>query len=264
MSSRVAGGKDRNGRNKVVGWLKLTKKDAETLLEKSGKKGIFINKNIDTSKERPHFVWTKHEKDETDEAYYQRCLRLSGERGQPMCLRKGLGNDIGFTKKSDEDIEKKPKRIQISGVPRDWMAEELVDFLKQQGWTQMTIHNRRRVNKKIFWNACGMPPVAYPYDQGLWVYEGATVFTIIVNDSVHKPAAPNSTTAVRGPRKTWDEIKDQPPQTANTRGRPAKRQAKEPGERHRSRSAAEKPEKGDENKDPMEVEKPQLDSQTSR
>jgi hypothetical protein len=111
MSSRVAGGKDRNGRNKVVGWLKLTKKDAETLLEKSGKKGIFINKNIDTSKERPHFVWTKHEKDETDEAYYQRCLRLSGERGQPMCLRKGLGNDIGFTKKSDEDIEKKPKRI---------------------------------------------------------------------------------------------------------------------------------------------------------
>ena len=246
----------------LVGWLKLTKKDAETLLEKSGKKGIFINKNIDTSKERPHFVWTKHEKDETDEAYYQRCLRLSGERGQPMCLRKGLGNDIGFTKKSDEDIEKKPKRIQISGVPRDWMAEELVDFLKQQGWTQMTIHNRRRVNKKIFWNACGMPPVAYPYDQGLWVYEGATVFTIIVNDSVHKPAAPNSTTAVRGPRKTWDEIKDQPPQTANTRGRPAKRQAKEPDERHRSRSAAEKPEKGDENKDPMEVEKTQLDSQT--
>ena len=160
--------------------------------------------------------------------------------------------------------KRNPNEFQISGVPRDWMAEELVDFLKQQGWTQMTIHNRRRVNKKIFWNACGMPPVAYPYDQGLWVYEGATVFTIIVNDSVHKPAAPNSTTAVRGPRKTWDEIKDQPPQTANTRGRPAKRQAKEPGERHRSRSAAEKPEKGDENKDPMEVKKPQLDSQTSR
>ncbi|CAL1161053.1 unnamed protein product [Cladocopium goreaui] len=66
----------------------------------------------------------------------------------------------------------------------------------------------------------------------------------------------------QGPRKTWDEIKDQPPQTANTRGRPAKRQAKEPDERHRSRSAAEKPEKGDENKDPMEVEKTQLDSQT--
>ncbi|CAL1139381.1 unnamed protein product [Cladocopium goreaui] len=66
----------------------------------------------------------------------------------------------------------------------------------------------------------------------------------------------------QGPRKTWDEIKDQPPQTANTRGRPAKRQAKEPDERHRARSAAEKPEKGDENKDPMEVEKTQLDSQT--
>jgi hypothetical protein len=66
----------------------------------------------------------------------------------------------------------------------------------------------------------------------------------------------------REPRKTWDEIKDQPPQTANTRGRPAKRQAKEPGERKRSRSAAEKPEKGDENKDAIEVEKTQLDSQT--
>eukprot|EP00435_Cladocopium_sp_Y103_P038804 s136_g10.t1 len=252
----------------LVGWLKLSAADAKTLLDNSGRKGIFTNKNLDVSSVKPQFVWIKKEYTETNHAYFQRCQKLAAERKQALCLRKGGGSDLGFPKTDKDNQDLKPKGIQISGIPKPWMSEEVSEFLTSQGWTQITLWNRRFQNRKVIWNAKALPPVAYPYDRGIWVYQAPGEFDIIVNDSIHRPVKPSNVTAVKAPKKAWDEAKISNRPLVNDKGRGRQKAKDDDKTRDRSRSPMEKKETEESDKNgaaPMEgVASTQIDPQTQQ
>ena len=251
----------------LVGWLKLSAADAKVLLDNSGRKGIFTNKNLDVSTVKPQFIWLQKDKTETKHSYFQRCQKLATERKQALCLRKGGGSDLGFPKKESDSEELKPKGIQISGVPKPWMSEEVSEFLTSQGWTQITLWNRKYQNRKVLWNAKAIPPVAYPYDRGIWVYQAPGEFDIIINDSVHRPVKPSNIIAVKGPKKSWDETKISSSVSVNEKSRGRQQTNDDEHKRGRSRSPKEKKEPGDPTKTavPMDdVEATQMDPQTQR
>lgn len=110
----------------LTGYVRTSKPDAEALVRLSGKRGIFINCQMETiaGNTPPQFHWFKREKEETDEQYYRRAVELAQKRDQPLCLRKGLGSDLGVARKEQDPIPSKFRHLEIAGVPRSWRGRK--------------------------------------------------------------------------------------------------------------------------------------------
>ena len=174
----------------LIGWLRLTKADCQVLVGKSGTRGIFVNQHLDPAADRPSFFWISKQASESSEEYFQRCTKEAKARGQPIFLRKGLGSDLGFSRKPEDPEDRRPKAVEVSGVPAQWHSDELQEFLTGQDWREVSILNRHRRNRKIICLIRAVPPVAFPYNQGVWTYEDGSDLRIIINDAVHRPFIP--------------------------------------------------------------------------
>ncbi|CAL1147571.1 unnamed protein product [Cladocopium goreaui] len=223
----------------LIGWLRLTKADCQVLVGKSGTRGIFVNQHLDPAADRPSFFWISKQASESSEEYFQRCTKEAKARGQPIFLRKGLGSDLGFSRKPEDPEDRRPKAVEVSGVPAQWHSDELQEFLTGQDWREVSILNRHRRNRKIIWLIRAVPPVAFPYNQGVWTYEDGSDLRIIINDAVHRPYIPQKVTNLKGPRRQWAPGSQEfDNQETSRRGRsPTKRPPRGSANRERSRSA---------------------------
>lgn len=119
-----------------------------------------------------------------------------------MLLRKGLGNDLGYLRKSSDARDRRPKLYELSGVPRAWQSEEINELLKGQNWNQIEVLSKKRQGKIFVWVVKAQPPETTSA-QGVWTYECDDLFRIIINESVARGPAPISVAAVKAPKKTW-------------------------------------------------------------
>ena len=89
----------------LCGWISVPAEEAKSLLNSSGKRGIFVSahQSVSDPSTRPEFVWFPKNKDETCDQYLQRALNLANTRKQPLRIRKGFGSDLEVERKPEDE-----------------------------------------------------------------------------------------------------------------------------------------------------------------
>ena len=200
----------------LVGHIKLTPAHARELETCSGMNGIFITETKVHSRSES-IMWIERNQNETREDYYRRVVALAKGRTQSLKYRRNGGHDLGVIKKDTDPHRHAPLMVDIQGVPRTWDGEDITLFMTAQKWSDISVVNRRRVDKTTFrWTVKAKPPEAGA--QGPWNYvdEQNSDLTILVSKATWSARAPQTLT-VPGPQRLHgktEHVNDNPPQTA--------------------------------------------------
>jgi len=104
--------------NLIVGWLHLTTKEAQLLLEHSGKKGFFVSEQQAGVSPKPIF-WIDKIKGEAPDDYFRRAKTAAADKKQHLIFRKSTTTGLGYP---CDQTDKTQKRIHITigGLPPEW------------------------------------------------------------------------------------------------------------------------------------------------
>ena len=186
----------------LCGWISAPAEEAKSLLNSSGKRGIFVNahQSVSDPSTRPEFVWFPKNKDETRDQYLQRALNLANTRKQPLRIRKGFGSDLGVEQKPEDERISKFKHLELTGVPRLWKAEEIEQLLTSQKWCDVQVGNPRKVQRQVVWYIRAKPPPNCP-SQTSWRYQCADNYDILLNEKVRNVRQPWTSNDVKAPAR---------------------------------------------------------------
>ena len=146
--------------SQLLGWLRVAAQVADKLTACSGRRGIFCSIPEPTGKPRTVVpLWVPKEQDESAESYWKRIEQLSRERQQAVLFRKGFGADLGFVQKPDDPTRHRCMVVELQGVPGYWQSEEVLELLQSQGWSDLTVLTRKKVQRKPVWIVRGKPAV---------------------------------------------------------------------------------------------------------
>ena len=131
----------------LVGHLRMPCDVAEKLEKISGHRGLFACR-LQKSPQQA-VAWAKKVKDEDDETYFRRVQGLASAQKKPMAFRQGGGSDLGVCGGVHE-AETKPKirTWVLHWAPDTWTQVQVEEFLKAQGWTDVTMQTRRKAWKR--------------------------------------------------------------------------------------------------------------------
>ena len=187
----------------LVGFCKLPDKHIQTLVERSGSRGIFINKQEDESTRR-HIQWFDKDKglDTTD--YFKNCLAEAQKHKTPLVYRKGGTSNLGIPCDAASYHKNKQIAIIARGVPEHWEAEEIHSLMEQQNWTEVKPINKRRKGKHLSeWLILAKSPSEQSTLES-WHFQDANDGTHI--HMVHAPPKkqhPTWAEQVKGPSRHW-------------------------------------------------------------
>lgn len=117
----------------LLGYAKLPKKEAERLVQQSGKRGIFMENLVLDGKREP-VDWVDRKKEETDREYYRRVLTIADEKKAPLAVRRGGGASLGL--RGVTPSRKERQRYAATGVPTSWTPGTLQKWLEAQQWRE--------------------------------------------------------------------------------------------------------------------------------
>ena len=121
--------------------LKLPQEVATAMVANSGEHGIFavtLGNHITNQK----VAWHKREAQESDESYLWRMSSLAHTRREGLKLRKDGSAELGLFM-TDEDHS----HWIANGFPSNWQSEEILRFLAEQQWQDVSVINRRAKRK---------------------------------------------------------------------------------------------------------------------
>lgn len=132
------------GTELVVGLARVSEGAAETIIQKSGTKGCFVDPKDwkDRTWAAYRLEWLAKQKDEEDDAYLLRAVSMRPELGATAGTRQ-----IGLRHKSKDDDEQKPggRTWMLEGIPREWTEGMLMSMLENNG-----VYNEIKVLNKVY------------------------------------------------------------------------------------------------------------------
>ena len=144
----------RGSLEQIVGFLRIKPSLAASLINTSGKYGIFVSQVGGPKVLSSQPFWIQRNVGESDDSYLGRVLNLQQTRNQPTIFRFGNGSSLGFPRKSD-DVSNSTKRLMcMHGIPGAWHLEEVQMILSSQKWE--TVENLNRKGRAWFFT--GSPP----------------------------------------------------------------------------------------------------------
>ena len=144
----------RGSLEQIVGFLRVKPSLAASLINTSGKYGIFVSQVGGPKVLSSQPFWIQRNVGESDDSYLGRVLNLQQTRNQPTIFRFGNGSSLGFPRKSD-DVSNSTKRLMcMHGIPGAWHLEEVQMILSSQKWE--TVENLNRKGRAWFFT--GSPP----------------------------------------------------------------------------------------------------------
>ena len=188
----------------LVGFLKLPEVDALKLLQHSGKRGVFINKLDDKDTRRP-INWVTKDKNTSSEQYFREVFAQASEKKLPLVFRRGGASNLGLPCAAETSNADGRMMVTVNGVPKQWEAEELAQFMMLQKWTDCKIITCRTRRKQKQWLLQAKPPADLA-NQGMWIYEDSTegaMHTICLALAPQRRDHPTRQTFVKGPGKGW-------------------------------------------------------------
>ena len=122
--------------------IQLPESIADKLVQRSGEEGIFACQ-LGAPRTDKRIEWFPRHGKESDEAYHRRLFATAQARKEGLKYRKGGSCDLGLFVAA-ADIAKMPlgsSHWSATGFPKDWHQEEILQFLQEQGWTDLVILN---------------------------------------------------------------------------------------------------------------------------
>ncbi|CAK0870061.1 unnamed protein product, partial [Prorocentrum cordatum] len=108
------------------------------LLALSGRGGVFFQRLARDRDARPRTTiqWVTREDVDTDKQYLKRVLdRCAQDGGGPLVHRMGGKHDLGFEKKTQDNVRRQPPLVWRVQTPRWWAATQVAEFLTANTWT---------------------------------------------------------------------------------------------------------------------------------
>ena len=140
----------------VTGFVRLPCDDAQKLLPHSGTRGIFLNIQEPNSQPK-HILWIQRQSEEPPDQYLARCLQQAKGRKTGLFFRKGkTPHNLGLLATGDEAKQGRPRSYLIRGLPKNWEAEELAQFLIKQKWQDPERFTKSRFKHE--WKFQGISP----------------------------------------------------------------------------------------------------------
>lgn len=241
----------------LVGHVRVAPHIATGLEAHSGTRGIFVT--LPGGARRAEKVkWFRKKEDRDPDNYLRECLAIAKERGQSLKFRMGGGSGVGVMYLPTETMEKSHIQIHIQGIPKLWEADQVMDFLTEQGWSDMTPLSCRMKRRQPVWAFRALPPLdpATNLPSGsTWHYVDSTDgnLQVYVTKATGRFPRPQAVLPATPPRKTFrsrlaevrvpevqdtqmDSEEDQPQEEVPDEGTEESQE-----ERNRSRSPQRKP-----------------------
>ncbi|CAE7427449.1 L96 [Symbiodinium sp. CCMP2592] len=210
------------GTHHLVAHLRVPPSVADQLISKSGRNGILVTKAGVADKAPPQaMLWLKKEDNEDAECYFRRALSTANTRNQSLKIRAGGGNDLGVLRLETDGVPHSPIVIEAQ-TPRLWEREDVVTFLSDQGWQDVTVFGRRKKNRfHVVWTVRGLSPVEEKLGPWHYVDRSKPDLQVYATKTVYRGAKATEVFAVSGPgKKLKTEHKpDAPPSNTGGSGR---------------------------------------------
>ena len=130
-------------RNKFLcGYMKVQRDVVASVLELSGRHGVFVDRLAKDQVQRPNVSWIER-KERSHAAYCNAVCELAKDKSCSAAFRVGEGNNL-------QNVP--PEHVVgvwcVSGVPLEWSEEELQSVLLKAGWLDVEVVAWSRFRKQ--------------------------------------------------------------------------------------------------------------------
>lgn len=135
---------------------------------------------------------------------------LAHTRREGLKLRKDGSAELGLLMTDEDAVKPKHSHWIANGFPSNWQSEEILQFLAEQQWQDVSVISRRAKRKDTpTWWLGVIPPGEGESAQDSYVYEvdghGWGCSRIYFNKAPPKAVRSNYLQYIQGPKKQWKE-----------------------------------------------------------